>query len=1681
MVFQDLTGTVVPTPGIVTRTFTVQYSSYRTKGSGSSFSVSYVSGSRPAVGDIINLPGGYTSYGNTVTVTAIELGTASGDIYYLSTGIYSGGIIVGYSAVFNLSFSRSESYSALTLASYNSLPESSYSLGAYYNPSARYRPLSNTVYYKPLGASTASVQTLNLNLYSQYTNFQISNDLTGAYVGNILHMIEQRAAAVYNYDILSTLETYPVYFENGIETKISSSLPPRNTSLSPTESGTVNYYTVTKVLNSTNTVIGTESTRVNYVTGGTVEVELKATSLTTSSGTATLKYAPQPAPPFAQGSTIVLTGFDPLVTSTNVTINRSFTVLTCTTTQLTFSITGAYNDNKLGQVAAFNTKIDYILKFYGNIIGQDPFRLKSEHRLSLVQANGPPRVNATINTITVPVTLDGSLILPNAASGGTTNYLDSYLICRSNKSLQLTSTAYSQYPPLIFAGYNTASEGFLTTAITLSRTMSSDYRYGIRMVQNSTNFDVYTEQLPNGGDTRGSFIPARGQTLRIYTGVFGYDFTATVTACSYVSVSNNPYFSITMSSAWPHPTNYYSETAFTFTKTYTKYNIDPETSVYPSPDPYGGTQLRSIPILGDAYSYWIASENRWLSSGFFTVSPQYTVKKLDGTLIGVFSDTSLIESITIATDAQASDYLFTSTAPDGYDSTTQGFGTNNNNTAWKNNYPTGGIGSWFLNPSYGSLAISSAKPNFKVAKVRRDKLMEFYYTYGPCIIEIRADILIRTITAASSQAQIHPYNLESVFNVTPITGFIATEYTSDTYSDIIRFKIQETVVPINTPPLNVIRPSSLIGFSTAPADYKISFSAARLTNRYKDVKKVLIESINTSSNYITITKHGFKQYQLVRYVSNGTIATGLKDNNYYYVLVRDSNTFYLAADYYYNASFDLQGAIDITSTGSTGDQYLCIDSSSYTYVTNLTNITGSVISIPGGHGLNTEDRIQYLAPQMNVATSKTNLVHYSYYYVVKIDNYKIKLADANGAPITITTTGSGVISFVKLPDVIQELSDKNAGYIGLGTDISPLNAAPTRTLSGLTGSNINVKLYADRRVGGLLSSINIPVLTNKNSNNTVTFTNSASLYALTEVGFLPGGADVKHYGKPISTTNNYTQYNTNIDKLNNTASYSSTNDFQINSQTAITGSVGTLPHSIAKSAHGLTTGSPIRLATPDLIDVATAAHYNPITKVKISSLIPGDVGSLLGTRSAHGYSTGDIVMYQAGKGTGYRDNLLDALIPGRKYYVIVIDSTWFKLANSPQEAAANKGITFNSFGRFGTQIVNGIDTRTATVFFKYPQTTVASTIYSLPSYVTNNTRNPVSAVYNDTAFNKDKDTYSFRFPGPDNYSQQVYTTLTGPTLATSTFDNVDVGYLDNLSGFPKNINCYDTYYAVVVDSSNFRLAKTYANAIAGTTIPIQPATTSATVNVYTGVGQPSTLSGLSLVVDEILLGTENPLGISLGWSYNTSVSSTSANNIDGFIIYVNKNASVGYDSANDLVYLVSYEDYYATGKYGAVIYNLPSNYTYIAIAAYRYRNSYDYRHAVTMDSSASEFQQSRFLDRRINVPTSPTGSDGRVLKLADAGTYSTIKRFFIPNYRLSYNLSQGYDTAVSTLYIDGSAGTLTLTKGGSIQTKPQFTSEGKNYDYIPYISTTGIYKYVSSKQTINYVSDTLLPSRVRKT
>jgi hypothetical protein len=82
-------------------------------------------------------------------------------------------------------------------------------------------------------------------------------------------------------------------------------------------------------------------------------LSITATTFTVSAGTATLGFATQSGgAPFVVGQTITLAGFSPASTSGSVnTVNASFIVVTCTSTQLTFALTGTYTVATLGTVS----------------------------------------------------------------------------------------------------------------------------------------------------------------------------------------------------------------------------------------------------------------------------------------------------------------------------------------------------------------------------------------------------------------------------------------------------------------------------------------------------------------------------------------------------------------------------------------------------------------------------------------------------------------------------------------------------------------------------------------------------------------------------------------------------------------------------------------------------------------------------------------------------------------------------------------------------------------------------------------------------------------------------------------------------------------------------------------------------------------------------------------------------------------------------------------------------------------------------------------------------------------------------------------------------------------------------------------------------------------------------------
>jgi hypothetical protein len=130
---------------------------------------------------------------------------------------------------------------------------------------------------------------------------------------------------------------------------------------------------------------------------------LTATAFTVSAGTATLTYAPQAVQPFLVGATITLAGFSPTQTSGTVNnVNTTFTVVTCTTTQVTFALTGTYTVLTLGTISG-TSQLGLESSLYGTISGVTVSTTAGVFTCSATTLNvGMSVVVSGINTTAIP-------------------------------------------------------------------------------------------------------------------------------------------------------------------------------------------------------------------------------------------------------------------------------------------------------------------------------------------------------------------------------------------------------------------------------------------------------------------------------------------------------------------------------------------------------------------------------------------------------------------------------------------------------------------------------------------------------------------------------------------------------------------------------------------------------------------------------------------------------------------------------------------------------------------------------------------------------------------------------------------------------------------------------------------------------------------------------------------------------------------------------------------------------------------------------------------------------------------------------------------------------------------------------------------------------------------------------
>lgn len=187
-----------------------------------------------------------------------------------------------------------------------------------------------------------------------------------------------------------------------------------------------------------------------------------------------------------------------------------------------------------------------------------------------------------------------------------------------------------------------------------------------------------------------------------------------------------------------------------------------------------------------------------------------------------------------------------------------------------------------------------------------------------------------------------------------------------------------------------IRPNQLVDNSRAA----ISSSITSLINPIN--KSCMVADINTATDTITITSHGFLTNQTVKVSSNDTIPGGLSTTINYYVQVLSANTFQLALAY-------SGAAVDITSTGVGIQTFTQVVTKTNIFdVTNI-DLTNNLINIPN-HSYVDGNKVMF-------STNDTLLNELSstrIYYIVSTtqSTFKVSLTLA-GPVIDLQSVGTG--------------------------------------------------------------------------------------------------------------------------------------------------------------------------------------------------------------------------------------------------------------------------------------------------------------------------------------------------------------------------------------------------------------------------------------------------------------------------------------------------------------------------------------------------------------------------------------------------------------------------------------------------------------------------------------------------
>ena len=190
-----------------------------------------------------------------------------------------------------------------------------------------------------------------------------------------------------------------------------------------------------------------------------------------------------------------------------------------------------------------------------------------------------------------------------------------------------------------------------------------------------------------------------------------------------------------------------------------------------------------------------------------------------------------------------------------------------------------------------------------------------------------------------------------------------------------------------------------------------------------NTKTLATSGVDTSTDRITLTGHGFVTGDVLTYDANGgTAIAGLTDAVAYHVIRVDDNTFSLAT----SASNASGGtAIDITGAGNNSQTFTsestgttstvatsAVTISTPTVATTAVSTTDDSITL-SGHGYSTGDVIKYRAQSGTAIAGLTDEVEY---FVIRVDANTFKLATTSanataGTQVDLTGTGNNAQTF----------------------------------------------------------------------------------------------------------------------------------------------------------------------------------------------------------------------------------------------------------------------------------------------------------------------------------------------------------------------------------------------------------------------------------------------------------------------------------------------------------------------------------------------------------------------------------------------------------------------------------------------------------------------------------------------